>query len=193
MVVTMGITSNDVANQSLALIGDNLPPVLGQAPTFDSSAAGQALSRLYLPCYQTVAKQHGWDFARSVFTLALTGNPPPLGWAYEYVYPAAAIEVMQVQPPALADPNNPLPQNWSIGNTTVASVQTKVIWSSLAGAQAIVNNAPSEATWDVGFREAMVRLLASEVAMALYGRPDTAESYLNSGGAFETIAEGRMG
>ncbi len=189
----MAVTSNTVANQAIALIGDNLPPVQGFAPTFDSSAAGQALARLYLPAYQTVAKEHGWDFARNVFTLALTGNVAPLGWAYEYTYPAAAIEIMQVQPPTLADPNNPLPQNWTIGNTLVENVQTKVIWSNLAGAQALVNNAPSEATWDVGFREAMVRLLASEVAMALYGRPDTAESYLQSGGAFETLAEGRPG
>lgn len=189
----MAFTSNDVANQALNLIGDNLPAVQGQSPNFDSSTAGQALSRLYLPCYQTVAKEHGWDFTRNAFTLALTGNTAPLGFAFEYFYPSAAIEIMQVMPPTLADPNNPLPQNWTIGNVLVSSVQTKVIWSNLASAQAFVNNAPSEATWDTGFREAMVRLLASELAMALFGRPDTEASLLQSGGAFETIAEGRPG
>ena len=40
----MTFTSNDVANQALALIGDNLPPVQGFAPTFDSSAAGQLIA-----------------------------------------------------------------------------------------------------------------------------------------------------
>ncbi len=187
----MAFTSNDVANQALNLVGDNIPPVQGLAPNFDSSAAGLALAQLYAPCYQTVAKEFGWDFARNVFTLVTTGNTPPTGWAYEYAYPAAAIEVMQVQPPTQSDPNNPLPQNWLVGNTLVSGTQTKVIWSNLAAAEAVINNAPSEATWDVGFREAMVRLLASELAMALYGRPDTAESFLQSGGAFETIAEGR--
>jgi hypothetical protein len=187
--------SNAVANQAIALVGDNVPPVVGQAPNFDNgaTAAGAALSRLYTACYQTVAKEHGWDFVRNVFTLALTGNPAPLGWAYEYAYPSAAIEIMQITPPTVADPNNPLPQNWDIGNTLVTGVQAKVIWSSLANAQAVVNNAPDEATWDVGVREAMVRLLASELAMALFGRPDTEASYLQSGGAFETIAESRPG
>ena len=189
----MAFTSNDVANQAIAMMGDNTPPVTGQAPSFDSSAAGQALARLYTPCYQTVAKEFGWDFTRNLFTLALSGNPPPVGWAYEYVYPAAAIEIMQIVPPTVDDPNNPLPQNWSIGNTLISSAQTKVIWSNLASAKALVNNAPSEATWDVGFREAMVRLLSSELANALFGKPDTSQSLLESGGAFETIAESRPG
>lgn len=188
----MAFTSNDVANQALAMIGDNIPPVMGQAPAFDASAAGQALARLYLPCYQTVAKEHGWDFARAVFALALSGNVAPSEWAFEYLYPPAAIEIMQMRP-ASPDPNNPLPVTWSIGNTLVSGIQTKVIWTNLANAAGIVNDAPSEATWDAGFREAMVRLLASELAMALFGRPDTAEQYLQSGGAFETIAEGRPG
>ncbi len=189
----MSVSSNDVANQALQLIGDNLPPVSGYAPTFDSSTAGQALARLYSPCYATIAKQFGWDFTRNVFTLSTSGNTAPMGWAYEYLYPSAAIEIMQVQPPTLTDANNPLPQNWMIGNTLVSGTQTKVIWSNLASAQAVVNNAPSENTWDVAFREAMVRLLASELAEALFGKPDVAQQYLESGGAFETIAEGRPG
>lgn len=189
----MAFTSNDVANQAVALVGDNIPKVQGQSPNFDGSAAGQALAKLYLPCYQTVAKEFGWDFARNIFALSTTGNVPPLGWAFEYFYPGAAIEIMQVQPATLADPNNPLPQNWTIGNTIVSGAQTKVIWSNLTSAHAVVNNAPSESTWDVGFREAMVRLLASELAMALFGRPDTMQQMLDTGGAFETIAEGRPG
>ena len=189
----MAVTSNDIANQAIVLVGDNVPPVNGFAPTFDSSAAGQALSRLYTPCYQTVAREFGWDFARNVFTLALTGNVAPMGFAYEYAYPAAAIEIMQVQPATLSDPNNPLPKNWMIGNVLVSGTQTKVIWSNLAAAQAVINNAPTEAVWDASFREAMVRLLASELATALFGKPDMTEAMLQTGGAFETIAESRPG
>ena len=189
----MPLTSNDVANQAIALVGDNIPPVTGFAQTFDASAAGVALSKLYTPCYQTVAKQFNWDFTRNVFALSTTGNTPPLGWAYEYSYPAAAIEIMQIQPATLADANNPLPQNWVIGNAVVAGAQAKVIWSNLANAQAVMNNAPSETTWDVGFREAMVRLLASELSLALFGKPDTSQGYLESGSAFESVAETRAG
>lgn len=189
----MTITSNAVANQALQLIGDNIAAVQGSAPTFDNSTAGLALQQLYAPCVQTVFKEHAFDFTRNVFTLTLTGNTAPVGFAYEYAYPPAAIEIWQIQPATQSDPNNPLPQNWMIGNVLVSSVQTKVIWSNLANAEAVLNNAPSEATWDVEVREAVVRLLASELAMALFGRPDSAESYLQSGGAFETISEGRSG
>lgn len=189
----VAITSNSVANQALLYMGGNLPQVQGQAPTFDNSAAGLALQELYVPCVQTVLKQHGFDFTRNVFTLVLTGNVAPMGFSFEYVYPPAAIEIWQMQPATLADPNNPLPQNWMIGNVLVSGVQTKVIWSNLAAAEAVLNNAPSEATWDVEVREAVARLLASELASALFARPDTSEGLLNSGGAFETIAESRAG
>ena len=187
-------SSQDVANQAIELIGGNLAPVTGQAPTFDNSAAGLALQRLYAPCVATVAKEHGWDFARNSVTLSLTGNSAPLGYSYEYAYPTFAVEIWQLTPTfPLSDPNNPLPINWSIGNTLVGGNQTKVIWTNLVNAKAVVNNAPTEATWDTGFREAVARLLASELAEALFGKPDTAAAYLNSGGAFETIAEGRQG
>jgi len=39
----------------------------------------------------------------------------------------------------------------------------------------------------------VVRALASELAMALFGKPDVAQMYLESGAAFESIGEGRSG
>lgn len=187
----MTITSNTVANQALAMIGDNVPLVTGFSPTFDSSAAGIALQTLYPSCVRTVLKQYGWDFARNVFTLALTGNVAPFGYPYEYAYPPAAIEIMELMPAVLTDINNPLPTTWTVGNALVGGSQVKVIWSSLQNALAVINNVPAESTWDAGVQEAVVRLLASELAMALFGRPDTAQANLESGGAFETIAERR--
>lgn len=185
-------TSNSVANSAIQLIGDNQPPVVGNAPTFDDSPAGVALQKLYTPCVRTVARQWGFDFARNVAALALTGNVAPMGFLFEYAYPANGVEVWQVMPtPPLADVNNPLPINWDVGNTLVASVQTKVIWTNQANALAVYNNAPSEAAWDPLFREAVVRLLASELAMAIAGRPDTAQELMQSGIAFETVAESR--
>ena len=189
----MTVSSQDIANQAIMMFGDDTPPVSGQAPTFDDSTAGKALKKLYTPCVQTVAKQFGWDFARNNVTLSLSGNAAPIGWAYEYTYPSMSVEVLQVLPATLADPNNPLPVNWAVGNSLVSSVQTKVIWSNQVGALALINNAPSEATWDALFREAVVRLLASELADALAGKPDTASRYLDSGAAFETLGEGRAG
>jgi hypothetical protein len=190
----MPASSNDIANQALQDLGGNMPAVTGQAPTFDNSAAGIALQRLYVPTVQTVAKQFGWDFARCVVVLALTGNPAPIGYSFEYLYPTNGIEVWQLMPtPPFADANNPLPINWTVGNAIVSGTQTKVIWSNLANAEAVYNNAPVESSWDALFREAVVRLLTSVLALAIAGKPDVAEAYLQSGAAFESIGETRAG
>ena len=186
-----GPTSNDVANQALQYYGGDQPSVTGLAPTFDDSTAGKALQKLYVPCVQTVGRKFGWDFARNQAALAPSGNAAPPPWAFEYLYPAA-VEIWQLLPPGQpTDPNNPLPQRWSVGNVQVEGVQTKVIWSNLASALANYNNNPSEALWDAGFREAVVRLLASELAIALAGKPETSQQLQETFRAFEGVAESR--
>ena len=120
----MTVTSNDIANQAIALIGNNVPPILGQNPTWDGSTAGQALAELYSPAVATAARQFGWDFARHAVSLTLSGNPAPAGWLFEYLYPGT-VEVWQLQPPTLADANNPLPVNWNVENNLVSAVQTE--------------------------------------------------------------------
>lgn len=188
----MAATSQSVANEALMLMGGNQPQVSAGAPNFDNSTAGLALQQLYTPCVQTVAKEFGWDFARNTVALTLTGNAPTdPRYTLEYAYPGNGVEVWQLLPPALSDPNNPTPIRWTVANNLVASVQTKVIWTTLAGALANYNNVPSEATWDVIFREAVVRLLASELSTALAGKPDTAQLFIQTSEAFEQIGETR--
>jgi hypothetical protein len=189
----VSVTSNDIANQAIQIIGDNQPPVTGVAPNFDTSAAGIALSKLYTPCVQAVARQFGWDFTRNTVALTPSGNAAPFPWTVEYNYPSNGVEIWQLTPPNLSDPNNPLPVNWAVANTVVLGVQTRVIHANLVGALAVYNNAPAESAWDSLFREEVVRLLASELAMALAGRPDTAQSLLDSAGGFGSLNEGRMG
>lgn len=187
-------TSQSVANEAIYLMGDNQPLVSAGAPGFDSSAAGIALAQLYTPCVQTVARQFGWDFARNTVALAPSGNAPlDPNWSLEYLYPGNGVEVWQLMPAALVDKNNPLPIRWTVGNTLVANAQTKVIWSNQAAALANYNNAPSEATWDSLFREAVVRQLAAELSTALAGKPDTAQLFNETAAAFEQIGETRSG
>lgn len=187
----MPVTSTDVANQAIFMMGDNQAPVTGVSPTFDDSAAGKALRYLYAPCVQFVGRQFGWDFARSAVSLALSGNTAPFGWAFEYLYPTNGVQVWQITPATIADAFNPSPVNWVVGNALVTAVQKKVIWTDQASARAYYNNNPTEDTWDAGFREAVVRLLASELALAIAGKPDASQVLLQSGGAVEKIAEGR--
>lgn len=189
----MAVTPNDVVNQALQMSGNNQSPVTGQAPLFDSTPAGIAAARLYTPCVATVARQYEWDFARQQIVLAASGRTPPPGWSFEYLYPTNGIEIWQIVPTAIGDPNNPLPTNWVEANALIGSPasQVRVIWTNVGGAQALFNNNPGPDVWDPLFRESVARLLASEFAIALSGRPETSSSLLQSAGAFVEIAKTR--
>lgn len=188
-----GLNSNVVVNRAIQLISDDQPPVTGNAPTFDSSPAGVAAALLYTSVVQTVGRQFGWDFARNMATLALSGGTPPPNWKYEYVYPANGLEIRQLVPLTIPDLNNPAPVNWAVASNTIAGVPTKVIWSNLQNALGVISGQPPEGLWDAGFTEAVVRLLASELAMAVAGRPETSKGLLESAGEFERSFEEREG
>jgi hypothetical protein len=101
------------------------------------------------------------------------------------------IEVWQLIPPVLTDPNNPLPQNWSVGNALVSGMPAKVIWSNLASAIAAYANQPGPAVWDPVFRESVVRQLASAMAVAIAGKQDTGNVLLEQAGQFIQAGTGR--
>ena len=187
----MAASSTDIVNEALQLIGDDGPPVTGVAPNFDSSTAGKAASKVYVSTVAAVARQFAWDFARQNAALSLSGNTAPFPWSYEYVYPSNAVQIWQLTPASLTDANDPQPVTWIVGNSVVSGTQTKVIWSNLATAQAIFNGNPAESTWDALFRQTVVRLLGSTLAMALAGKPDTAQGLLETVGAFQGIGTER--
>lgn len=181
----------DVVNEALTLVGYDGAPVTGSAPSFDTSIAGKIAARIYVTSVQAVARQNEWDFSRQVAALTLSGNAAPFPWAYEYLYPALAVQIWQIAPPSLADMNNPLPIEHIVGNSQIASVSTKVIWSNQVSASAIYNGLPPVSTWDAGFRAAVVRLLGSEFAIAGAGKPDLSQSMLEAYGAFAGAAADR--
>jgi hypothetical protein len=192
----MALTSNQVANIAIDLMGDNTPAVTGFAPTFDSSPAGVALATIYGPTVQAVEREFGWDFARRIFTPTLTANSPVSflpGLTLEYLYPPFAVEIWQLLDPSNTDPNDPLPTVWTVGNNLVSGVQSKVIWTNVVGAQLVLNNNPTESVWDALFTESVTRMLASKLAMSLSGRPDTEQSFLQSSVAAAKANETRQG
>lgn len=153
-----------------------MPLVTGQNPLWDASPAGVALRYLYGPCVATVQRRFAWDASRRVIALVASGNAGPFlmgAFDSEYLYPSNGIEVWLIQPTVLIDINDPLPLNFSTGNTLVGGVQKKVLWTSVPTPVAVYNNNVSEDSWDPLFRESVVRLLASELAEAVAGRPDT--------------------
>ena len=185
--------SADIVNRAAQLVGgfNNQGPITGAPPTFDGSAIGIAAGTLYAGVVQTVGREHGWDFSRNTVKLVLTGNVAPFPWAFEYKYPTNGVQVRQVTPSTLTDPNNPLPTNWNVANDVVGSAPTKVILTNQADALAVFSNQPSENLWDPLFTEAVVRLLASELAMAVPARPDTAREELTAAQGFEQLGEQR--
>lgn len=189
----MALLPADIVNRAIQLYGDNQSPVTGVPPNFDGTPTGKAAGVLYAGVVQTVSRQYEWDFARRTATLVLSGNTAPPQWAYEYLYPTNGIEINQLMPTTITDPNNPLPVSWTVGNATVSSNITKVIWTNLQNAIGTFTNQPPESTWDAGFTETVVRLLASELAMGIAGRPDTSAKLLESAQAFEQSATTRDG
>ncbi|HEV2674172.1 MAG TPA: right-handed parallel beta-helix repeat-containing protein [Aliidongia sp.] len=169
------VTATDIVNQAIQLIGGDQPLVTGVAPFFDSSASGKSAALLYWPAVQTVSRMFGFDFDRTTITLVPTGNTPPPPWTVEYFYPPMGIEIRQVMPVTPPDLNDPLPNDWSVANNTVAQVPTKVVQTNFSPAQAVYTNQPPEDLWDALFREAVVRLLASEFAMSIAGKPDLSQ------------------
>lgn len=188
----MPVSESDIVNQAIALIGDKTPPVTGTAPNFDDSPAGIAARYLYPAAVAFVAKTFEWDYARRWIALELSGQGAPLDFQFEYLYPTNGIEVWQVYTIPVV-PMDPRPTTWVIANALVNGVQTKVIWTNAANARAIYNNNPGPDVWDAAVREAIVRHLASEMAMALAGRPETSENMLQSGAAARGLAETREG
>jgi hypothetical protein len=186
-----------VVNAAIMLVGgfnDN-QPVTGTPPNFDNSAYGLAAGAVYNEVVQAVGRSFGYDFSRNFAALAESGNAPPPGWLYEYLYPSSGIQVRQILPAggAPADPNNPLPVNSSVGFTLVGPTQTKVIWTNVAGAQAIISGAPAESVWDSLFQEAVVRALASKLAMANVGKPDLMKVLDQMAIGAEAVSQGRDG
>lgn len=187
-------TSADVVNQALQLTGNNVPPVTGAWPSFveTNSAAGKSANLLYGPCVQTVMRQFEWDFTRNTIALDLSGNAAPTPWALEYKWPTNAIQIWQILPATEDDPNDPLPINYVVANNIVNGTQQRVIQTDLADAKVVFDNYPTESTWDATFREVVVRLLSSELAMALAGKPDVSQALLQSSAQFEQAGESRQ-
>lgn len=188
----MPVTPADIVNQAVQLIGgfDDQGPITGVPPVFDNSPIGIAAGVLYAEAVATVGREHGYDFSRNIAQLSSTGNPPPPPWRAEYLYPTNGIQVRQLMM-AQPDPLNPIPVNYTIGNTLVGSTPRKVIWANISNALAVFTNTPPESLWDSLFTQAVVRLLANGLAMATQGKPETAQSSLQESMAFEQLGEKR--
>jgi hypothetical protein len=182
---------SDICNRAVAQIAEipSATPVTSLTPPAgDSVPAAIACSLLYQPIYLAILRQNDWDFARKTAPLTITGIAAQ-PWQFQYAYPPDCIQLRQVAPAlsTILDPNNPQPVRWAVAGELI-----KVILSNQAGAVAIYTVDVADPTlWDWAFAEAMVRALASALALTLAGRPDFSREKLSEAAQFESIAESR--
>lgn len=183
-------TDLDIGNRALELTGTEVQI----SALNDGTPEGNAVGVLYVPTVQLVLREVDPAFARRTLALVPSGAATPIvPWSYEYLYPADCIRLRQVRPATSDD--DPEPVRAAVGLDIIASVATKVILTNQAGALAVyTSSSATESQWDSAFSEAVVRKLASPLAMALAGRPDFAKELLEEADRFaqlsETIDEG---
>jgi hypothetical protein len=171
-----GLTQLQVINRSLTEIqqGSTITSLVG--------VPGSYAATLYSGAVETLLRESDYEFSRMNVDLTLSGNAAPLGWLYEYLYPSDCIRLRQVAPATL-NPFDPAPNRWDVGTSVVSGVQTTVIWTNAANAQAVyTTDNVTESDWDSIFTEAMVRYLGSQLALPVAGRPDFSKQMLTVSG-----------
>lgn len=188
--MTAGATPASVVNQALAQIAAQYT-VSGTLPDFDGSAAGLAAGILYAPTVALLLRQSDYEFSRADVALTVTGLAAPYPWSNAYLYPSDCIKIRSVKP-LTWDQNDPHPTRWTEMEQTIADVQTRIIACDVAGAVLTYTTANvTEAEWDSIFQESFVRLLGSELAMSLGGRPDFSQKMLETSGGLVGIGSGK--
>lgn len=186
-------SSIDICNEALAQIAEipSAQPITSLSPPAgDSLAAANACSILYQPIYLAILRQYEWDFARLTISLTpVAVDAPSDPWPYAYYYPADCIQLRQVLPASLSDANDPYPVRHAISSGEGLG---KLILTTISPANAVYTSDIADPTlWDWAFAEAMVRALASALALTLAGRPDFSREKMSEAAQFESIAESR--
>ena len=184
--------SAGIVNQALAHIAAQAS-VVGAVPMLTGGgSASEYANVLYPQCVDMLLREQDYEFARVVGApLTLAPGAATGGWSYAYIYPSDCLRLRQVTP-AVPDANDPWPIGWNVANVVIGGTPTRVILCNITPALAnYTTSSVTEAEWDSLFTEAMIRLLASELAIALGGRPDLGRAKLAEAGQIMSSAVGR--
>ena len=105
------------------------------------------------------------------------------------------MRIRTIRPPtsgtgAQSDANNPMPVRWAVSYDVVSAAPSKVILTNQAAALAVyTTSSVTESQWDSAFGDAVVRRLASALAMGLAGRPDFANTILDQAARMAATGE----
>ena len=147
----------DLCNLSLAHLGDEAT-VSSISPS-DGSAQADHCARFYPVARDVLLEMHDWNFARRRVALALTSNPPPDNWAYEYAFPNSCVRLLAILGEG-GDENDP--RKFMQGSDSTGA---KVIWSNEENATCLYTNLVTDTTkFSPMFSAALTWLLASYLA-----------------------------
>lgn len=148
------MSPEDICNAALRRIG--YPTPIGDL--YEGSPASRAALDVYSEIVLARLRAGDHEFSRKVAVLTLSGNAAPLGWTYEYLYPADCVRVRGMPP--VTRPNPPMPLLWDVGTSVVSAAQTTVIWAALANASLVyTTNLVTESDWTPLFTEEIVQHL----------------------------------
>lgn len=155
-------TPEDIVNDSLARIG--WKQRIGSI--YDGTEASKIALDIYGQTRDQMLRDSDYGFSEAIAAAVISGAAPA-PWSYQYTYPTDAIKIRQLLgPDYLADKNNPLPNNWTIGRAASA----QVIWSNLASALLVYTRRVTDPTqWDAAFTEALCAALGRRLAAGLQG------------------------
>ncbi len=129
--MTSEVSPVDICNRALQAIGAQA--FVSSIDPSDGSTEGDACSILYSSRMQSISRAAHWNFARKQRTLtqlkagvvngAVSTDPPPVPWMYEYAYPEDCLQARYLIPffnPLAGQPSipfttgeTPFPQYWS--------------------------------------------------------------------------------
>ena len=158
----MGISAVSICNMALGKFGAQ--PVL--ALTEDSDNA-RACNRVYEQCRDSLLRRHPWNFAVNRATLAMLADAPAYGYDYAFQLPAnpyclRVLELYEEREDGA---------DWHIeGRTLVTDSDTARV--------KYIKRVTDPTQFDTGFVNALVPLIASEVAIPITGESGIAETML---------------
>lgn len=161
------VTEVSICNMALSHVGGR-----GRISSLsEASEEARQCSLHYRQARDETLRALPWPFAAKRKALALTGEPPPPGWAFSYEYPADCLAPRYLSPASRGGDAPP----FEVG---VSSDLSRRLIHSDAAAPVLVYTArvTNPALFDPMFASALALRLAAYVAMPLTGRQEAAQA-----------------
>lgn len=157
------MTKIDIVNLSLAKLGASLISRLGD----DSLPASHFGDLLYQPTLERVLRDFPWSLATKESTLALLPVKETTNWDYTYALPRDCVRVLE-----LVSGNENIPNEMfsKTGNRLHADIEDVVL--------KYVSSDVDPVIFDPDFREALVTILAAELANPIIQDPLKAQALM---------------